>query len=133
MDGDSAHRDAARARADDCFLRTSTVGKDFAGVNVRSGGSAPLAIDFTIISIAKSAFGGMKIVAVSRLRRTHSCPVLGSPSQPRNGIFCHCSCNSRHSSKALRAPMAMESSCAQRASIWAWREVEKRRNEPTVL
>src|SRR5258708_13170864 len=51
-------------------------GKDLAVVNVRSGGSMLVAIDFTIISIARSAFGGMKMVAASSLRRTHACPVL---------------------------------------------------------
>jgi len=115
------------------FANSSTAGKDRAVVKVVSGGSVPVVIDFTINSIAKSAFGGMKIVAVSKSRRTQSCPVLGSPSHPRNGILCSWSRISGSSSKALRAPIAMESSWAQTASIRDWREVESWSHEATVL
>src|SRR5579885_1884994 len=100
-------------------------GTELADVSTRSGTGFPRNIPSTSISMAWPALGGTKIVAASIPLRTQACPVFGKPSQPVNGSFNQRSRSASlgNSSKALRAPMAMESSCAPIASMKAFCEV----------
>ena len=78
----------------------------------------------TSISIARSVFGRIKIVAASVPLRTHAWPVFGIPSHPVIGIFIQRARSlSGISLNAFRAPMAMLSSCAPTRSMWLSCEV----------
>src|SRR5580700_3585444 len=66
-------------------------GKDREGHNVRSAGMDPVLTAFASISRASPAIGGITTVARSCPLRTHSWPVLVTPSQPVNGVLSHCS------------------------------------------
>src|SRR2546430_116775 len=94
-------------------------------VRARSGGCLPRWKASTNISMAWPVLGGIKMVAARRPLLTQAWPVWGRPSQPRNGKLSQrsFSVSSGNSSKALRAPMAMESSWAATRSMAALREV----------
>jgi len=80
-------------------------------MGVVSDGSEPVWIVLANISRARPAVGGDTTVAVNSPRRTHSWPVLVTPSQPVNGTFSHCSRSwmPASSPNAFLAPMAMAS------------------------
>src|SRR5216684_92657 len=93
------------------------LGNDLGAHNVRSAGMAPALTALASISKASPAMGGITTVARNCPLRTHSWPVLVTPSQPRKGV-----CNQRSpsasfmSTRAFLAPIAI-------ASFWqttAW-------------
>src|SRR5262249_6330924 len=69
------------------FTSTERSGMDRAWVEVFGGGMVPSRRNPAIRSIATGAVGGLKIVAANSPWRTHSWPVRGMPSQPRNGSW----------------------------------------------
>ena len=109
-------------------------GIDSACVTRRSGNVAAGFLNAsTNISIAKSVFGGIKMVAASVPFFTHDCPVFGMPSHPVTGIFIHRSRSAPLISlNAFRAPIAMLSSCAPTRSMWLSCDVRNRNHELTV-
>src|SRR5437763_11324523 len=101
---------ACRFPAD--LARSCNAGTDSGAVTLRSGIGAPFKAS-TSISIARSVFGRIKIVAASVPLRTQAWPVFGIPSQPVIGIFIQrARALSSISLNAFFAPMAVLSSCA---------------------
>ncbi len=94
-----------------CRINSSIFGNDQGALGVHAGGLEPARTALTNISRARPAVGGETTVAVSSPRRTHSWPVLVTPSHPVKGTF---SQRSRSwapgsSPNAFLAPMAMAS------------------------
>src|SRR5215472_8986516 len=116
-------------------LSSLSGGTETGTVRARSGGCLPRWKASTNISMAWPALGGTKIVAASSPLLTQAWPVLGRPSHPRNGKLSQrsFSFSSGSSSKALRAPMAMESSWAAMRSMAALREVVSFNQERTAF
>src|SRR5256885_11629215 len=115
-------------------FRVSSGGTEVGTVKTRSDGFLRFWMAWTNISMACPVFGGTNTVAVSRPLRIQACPVFGRPSHPRKGSLSQRSRSASldDSSKALRAPMAMESSCAETKSTGALCEVLSFNQERTA-
>src|SRR5580700_8686927 len=77
--------------------KASSVGIETGTIKERSSGIVPFWMACTSVSRAAPAFGGTKIVAASKPRRTQVCPLFGRPSHPIYGNFNQCSRASRFS------------------------------------
>ena len=73
--GNSNSQDYYLAVAPCALTSMATSGMDRASVKVRGGGIVPLRRKPATKSMASGAVGGLKTVAVSKPRRSHSCPV----------------------------------------------------------